>query len=105
MQLGDKLRVLRQNKDEFQEDIANLFKVQKSSVSNWETNKARPPYEILLLYADHYGVTTDYLLGHNAEDANKMEMLKMAMIEAGIDTKEGLEKAMQILEVFRNEKK
>lgn len=85
-----------------QEELGEILQVKKSSISNWETNKATPSFEILTKIADYFGVTTDYLLGFNQNDYDRMKRLESALKEAGITD---LEKAMQIVEILKDTNK
>lgn len=46
-----------------QTDIAKMFDVGQKTVSNWESGRNEPPYDILVKYARYFNVTTDYILG------------------------------------------
>lgn len=46
-----------------QKDIAELFNVHFSTVSDWETGKDTIPIERLVDYANHYNYSLDYLFG------------------------------------------
>lgn len=61
--LGSRLKELRELKGLRQEDIANEFSYGKSTVSQWESGRNEPEYEILVKLAKYFNVTTDYLLG------------------------------------------
>lgn len=53
-----------------QKDIAELFKVNFSTVSGWETGKDTIPIKRLIAYANHFNYSLDYLFGltrHNIE--------------------------------------
>lgn len=56
---------LRKEFHETQTDVADLTGKARSSIQGYETEGKEPPYDILLLLAEHYGVTTDYLLGRS----------------------------------------
>jgi transcriptional regulator with XRE-family HTH domain len=60
--LGDQIRRLRQAQGMKQETLANKLGVSKQSVSNWENGNIMPSIELLVRLADHFGVSTDYLL-------------------------------------------
>lgn len=88
---GDRLKELRNSKNLSQDDLGKILGVRKSSISNWETDKATPTYEILTKLAQYFNVTTDYLLGLNQDDLNKIDKLNKALREAGmIDNNENL---------------
>ncbi len=62
-ELGDRLAELRMDKQERQKDVAALLHVSAGSVSNYETGVHLPTVEALCVLADHFHVTTDYLMG------------------------------------------
>ena len=59
---GQRLKELRNSKEMRQEDVGAIFKMQKSTVSQWENGRLPHP-SIIVKLADFFGVTTDYLLG------------------------------------------
>ena len=65
--LGDRLRMLRQQKNLRQEQVADLISVSKKAVSSYELGTRQPSYEILIRFANLYRVTTDYLLGNSSK--------------------------------------
>lgn len=107
---GDKLKELRISKNLSQEELGEIFEVRKSSISNWETGKATPTFDMLTKIAQYFGVTIDYLLNFNQEDADNMEKLKIALKEAGMwnydmddMSREDFEKAMKILAMLKKD--
>ena len=60
---GSRLRELRENKGLRQEDIGDLFDFGKSTVSQWESGKSQPEYNILVKLAEFFDVSVDHLLG------------------------------------------
>lgn len=54
-----------------QDELAKKLGVSKGSVAMWETNKRIPTTGTLILLADLFGVTTDYLLGRADASASK----------------------------------
>lgn len=59
---GKRLKALREEKGLRQEDVGELFKMQKSTVSQWEGGRLPHP-TIIVELAKFFIVTTDYLLG------------------------------------------
>lgn len=59
---GTRLRNLRLEKGERQDEVAALLKVSTASYSAYESGR-EPNYQRLGVLAEHYGVTTDYLTG------------------------------------------
>ena len=57
------LRRSRENLDLKQKDIAELFNVDFTTVSGWETGKDTIPIRQLVKYANKYNYSLDYLFG------------------------------------------
>ena len=60
---GKRLKNLRKKEDEKQSDLAELLNVNTSMISLWENGKNYPEVKKLIEIAEHYKVSTDYLLG------------------------------------------
>ena len=60
---GERLKELRQDKKLTQVDLALKIGVGKSIVSLWEKNECEPTLSKLIVIADYFGVTIDYLAG------------------------------------------
>lgn len=108
---GDKLKELRISKNLSQEELSEILEVGKSSISNWETGKATPTFDMLTKIAQYFGVTIDYLLNFGQEDTDNMKKLKVALKEAGMwdydmddMSKEDFEKAMKIVAMLKEKK-
>lgn len=67
---SDKLKTLRKQKNLTQEQIAETLGVSCQAISKWETNSSFPDISLLPIIADFFGVSVDYLLGH---DTSKRE--------------------------------
>lgn len=88
---GDRLKELRKECNLTQEEISELCQVAKQTISNWENNVTQPSFDIVKRLAQYFGVTTDYLLGLNQNDINRIDKLNIALREAGIiDNNENL---------------
>ena len=61
--LSEKIKSLRQAKHMTQVELAKELGLTKQCVSNWENDNVLPSVEMLIKIADHFGVSTDYLLG------------------------------------------
>lgn len=67
-----RLRVLREDKDMNQTQIAKLLFTSQTVYSRYERGVLTIPVEHLLILADFYGVSTDYILGRtNNKKLNK----------------------------------
>ncbi len=57
------IRELREDHDLKQSDIANVIHISQQQYSKYENEYVEVPLRVLTALADHYGVSTDYLLG------------------------------------------
>ncbi|MEG2686715.1 MAG: helix-turn-helix transcriptional regulator, partial [Christensenellaceae bacterium] len=62
MSLGDRIRSLRGEKNLSQNDLAELLKVSRQSISKWETDGATPDLDKLVSMSEIFGVTLDTLI-------------------------------------------
>lgn len=58
-----RIRDLREDHDLKQKEIANVLKIDQRVYSNYELGKREIPVHLLIILADFYGTSTDYLLG------------------------------------------
>ena len=65
--LGERLKRHRQIRREMQKDLAALLGVGVHQYQRYEAGKVDLPSSKLLALADHFGVSTDYLLGRTDE--------------------------------------
>ena len=67
-----RLRDLREDADMNQTDVAKLLFTSQTVYSRYERGFQTIPVEHLLILADFYGVSTDYILGRtNVKEVNK----------------------------------
>ncbi len=62
---GELLQELRKDHRLSQKQLADVIAVTTGTVSNYENNQHLPDIEKLIMLADYFGVTTDYLLGRS----------------------------------------
>lgn len=62
-----RLRDLREDKDMAQKEIAAPLGIDQRVYSNYETGKREIPVRFVVILADFYGTTTDYILGRTNE--------------------------------------
>ena len=62
MTLGEKLQKLRKARSLTQEELAAQIGVSRQSLSKWESDGALPDTANIIILADLFGVSTDYLL-------------------------------------------
>lgn len=61
--LGERLKLLREEKGYTQEELSKKLNITRQSISNYEKNKRTPDYETIELIADFFNVDLDYLYG------------------------------------------
>ena len=59
----NRLRLLRTEREESLEKVANYLNVSLQTISNYETEKRDMTPDTILKLADYFNVSTDYLLG------------------------------------------
>lgn len=67
MILADKITRLRKKNGWSQEELAEKMNVSRQAVSKWESAQTVPDLEKILMLANFFGVTTDYLLKDEIE--------------------------------------
>lgn len=63
MKWNERIRGLREDKDLTQEEMGKIVKATQKQISNWETGRNEPPYDILIKYTNYFKVSADYILG------------------------------------------
>lgn len=61
--LAERLAAARKESGYTQDEIADFLKCSRVTVTNYENGRRSPDYDNLVLLAEKYNVTTDYLLG------------------------------------------
>src|SRR5690242_14046503 len=61
--LGERLRVIREQRGYTQDELAELLDVGQQQIHRWEANKSDPSTDSIAGLAKILGVTADYLLG------------------------------------------
>lgn len=70
-----RIKNLRQSKELNQVQLAEKLGVKKQSISNWENDNIMPSVDMLVKIADFFQVSTDYLLGREAQETSIPQML------------------------------
>ncbi|MFW6020408.1 MAG: helix-turn-helix domain-containing protein [bacterium] len=79
--LGQRLRMLRNERGMGLENAASKLGVTKNTLSRYERGKRNPDHRFIYNAADFYGVTADYLLGRTDIRFNPNEKIKRAIEE------------------------
>lgn len=67
----NRLKQLRESKGLTQSQFGKLFNASQNTVSNWEKGNRKIDNERLILFADYFGVTIEYLLGSESNLTEK----------------------------------
>lgn len=73
MILGEKIALLRKKNNYSQEDLANELGISRQSVSKWESGNSIPDLDKIIKMSSLFGVSTDYLLKDELEEATPSE--------------------------------
>lgn len=80
--IGERLSELRKDAGLTQDQLAEILRINKHSISSYERDKSEPPDVIKIAIADYFNVSIDYLLGLSSftrsfkPDADYMELPK-----------------------------
>ncbi|EIJ80354.1 Cro/CI family transcriptional regulator [Bacillus methanolicus PB1] len=78
MSLSKKLRELRIKKGWTQDFVADMMKVDRSTISRYETGRSLPDYQTILQFAEIFKVEKEYLVAEldpQAEEKDKPALL------------------------------
>ena len=67
-----RLKELLKSSGKMQKDICIDLGISRQKLSNWKTGFSQPNFDDLMMLAKYFNVTTDYLLGMEDENGNKL---------------------------------
>lgn len=71
MTFADRLKALRTSRKETQKQLADLLSIAERNYRRYESGAVDPAASTLSLLAEHFGVSTDYLLGHSDDPTRR----------------------------------
>lgn len=74
MDIGEKIKTLRKSKNKSQETLAFDIGVSRQTINKWETNKAQPNTENLLLLCSIFEVSADYFFESEPVDNDEQDI-------------------------------
>jgi transcriptional regulator with XRE-family HTH domain len=77
MTFAKRLLTLRKDRALTQEKIGKVIGVGKTSISNYERGYSTPDPETIVVLANYFEVTTDYLLGRDVLDSKSIDPYKL----------------------------
>lgn len=73
--IGNKLRTFREGKRLTQEQLGKRLGVSASTVSSYENDSRRPPYDVLVGYVRIFRVSADFILGTERRNVDQLSRL------------------------------
>lgn len=70
MKYYERIRGLREDRDLKQEDIARILQTSQSYYAQYENGKRPIPFERIIIIAEFYGVSLDYIAGRTNNPKN-----------------------------------
>ncbi len=62
-EIGSRLKELRLERGLTQVALAEILKIDKSTIAKYETNKIEPSISMLIAFVEFFQVSADYILG------------------------------------------
>ena len=72
-EMGKRIRERRLISGLSQEELAEILKMKRTNVANYEGGRVIPPGSVLLSMSQTFGVTTDYLLGRTDDPFTSLD--------------------------------
>ena len=85
-----RFKQLRELEGMTQRDAAVALKVSNGTIGNWESGKRTPDATMLMLIADYFHVSVDYLIGHDTPSSAPAPSIPITLHE------------LQLIEAYRN---
>lgn len=82
MYFDSNIKLLRKRKKLTQDEVAELLKIKRSTLSGYENRVAQPGLDVLLLFSDYYKISVDTLL---KVDLGKLSETQLRQLEHGED--------------------
>ena len=77
MSMVKKLRKLRMNKGISQQRLAEVIGTSQQSINKYENHNVEPDISTLILLADYFQVSVDYLIGHTVDETERQPKLEL----------------------------
>ena len=100
-----RVKELREKAGLSMDQLATQLDIKKSRINMWENNGTVPRMDVLLKLANHFNVTTDYLLGNDDAENISLDNKKLSTLQRNLGklNEEDLEKAERMLKlVFKD---
>lgn len=97
MTFGQKLKILREEHNMLQSELAKLLNLAPSSISMYEKDERDPDTDTLKRIAEIFNVTSDYLLGIDTNNTINEPIKIAASTKNGLDLSSMSEKDRQVI--------
>ena len=77
MSMVKNLRKLRMNKGISQQRLAEVIGTSQQSINKYENHNVEPDISTLILLADYFQVSVDYLTGHTVDETERQPKLEL----------------------------
>ena len=65
-----RFKELLESSGKMQKDISKELGISKQKLSNWKTGYTEPNLDDIIMLANYFGVSVDYLIGYENEDGS-----------------------------------
>lgn len=96
LELGGRLRSLREGAKLLQKDIAAKLDTTQTSINRYETNRGSPPTDTLLWYADYFDVSLDYIFGRTDDPRGKLYDYKPEVLREASERSEEIRQFVEM---------
>ena len=98
-----RLREIRKSRKLTQQAVADHLGCSAVVYSRYETGTRQPSIEVILMLADYFGVTVDYLLGRKELEAATLTPYEQQLIQAARTADDrAREDALHLLQQYAN---
>ncbi len=96
IEIGNKIRQLRQRDGRKQEDLANALGVTNQAVSRWEASGGYPDMEMIPAIANYFNVSIDELFGYSSDRQAKLQNI-LSRAEKAINEQGDMTECVEML--------
>lgn len=103
MDIGEKIKKLREEKQKTQLDVSKALGVTYQTIYKYEKGIAVPPADALVKLAEYFNVTTDYLLGRtDTYNPSEEKLTIAASMKNGLDISDMTDEEKKFINDFIN---
>lgn len=110
MKFGHILRILREEKDISQVELAKKLNITSQALSQYELNKRIPDIDMIVRFADIFNVSVDYLIGrtnikepidnkHKSNKSNMEDVLLEGIKDLSLESQNELKKLIELYKI------